>query len=363
MTPALSIPLRNPGDIARGLTGRNTKRTVSLCVEIDTEYNNYEDTTLERLEASGRLKRLSDSRLCSAASLRETAGKLLCKDCVVDNRKKESISHDNGLNKYTEKHASISERKIVNKIINGYDAHWKKSAQRSTKQLIKNSSIKHNEKTSGIANETTYTCPCPTYNPSLLSPPTNPKSYSSNTKKVSILDHDQNIFAIVSPLINGTGGRATALQYTLMDLPNSESLKRTISRYQHLVGEKIRSVAEKEMELAMVEEIKATILTEKGEEWYNQYYAKPEGEREAIGLTVSFDMGWNKRSSGHKYDSISGHAFIIGVYTRRIIDYVVFSKSCYICNTRTRKNKHADKHDIIVVSDKIIEQEIRNKRK
>ena len=108
----------------------------------------------------------------------------------------------------------------------------------------------------------------------------------------------------------------------------------------------------------MVEEIKATILTEKGEEWYNQYYAKPEGEREAIGFTVSFDMGWNKRSSGHKYDSISGHAFIIGVYTRRIIDYVVFSKSCSICNARNKKNKHADKHGCTVVSNTIIAQEI-----
>ena len=57
MAPVLSIPLRNPGDIARGLTGRHTKRTVSLCVEIDTEYNDYEDTTLERLEDAGRLKR------------------------------------------------------------------------------------------------------------------------------------------------------------------------------------------------------------------------------------------------------------------------------------------------------------------
>ena len=56
-------------------------------------------------------------------------------------------------------------------------------------------------------------------------------------------------------------------------------------------------------------------------------------------------MGWNKRSSGHKYDSLSGHAFIIGVYTRRIIDYVVFSKSCSICNTRTRKNKNGNASD------------------
>ena len=101
MAPVLSKSLSDPGDTARGLTGRNTKRTVSLYVEIDTEYNDYEEKTLDNLKDAGRLKRFSgDSRLCSAASLRETADKLLCKDCVVDNRKKESVSYDNGLNRY-----------------------------------------------------------------------------------------------------------------------------------------------------------------------------------------------------------------------------------------------------------------------
>ena len=53
MAPVLSIPLHNPGDIARGLTGHNTKRTVSLCVEIVTEYNDYKETTLEKLKDAG----------------------------------------------------------------------------------------------------------------------------------------------------------------------------------------------------------------------------------------------------------------------------------------------------------------------
>ena len=60
-------------------------------------------------------------------------------------------------------------------------------------------------------------------------------------------------------------------------------------------------------------------------------------------LTASFDMGWNKHTSGHKYDSLSGHAFISGVYNRRIIGFVVFSKTCSICNARYRKNKAEDK--------------------
>ena len=197
MAPVLSKPSSDPGTVARGLTGRNTKRTVSLCVEIDKEFNDYEEMTMEKLKESGRLKRFSgDSRLCSAASLRETADKLLCKDCVVDNRKKESVSYANGLNKYMEKHASISERKIVNKIINGYGVHRKKSAQRSTKQFIENSSIKHNEKTIGIANETTYTCPCSAHKPLPLTPPNNPKSFTLQNRKASISDHDQNIMQL-----------------------------------------------------------------------------------------------------------------------------------------------------------------------
>ena len=56
-----------------------------------------------------------------------------------------------------------------------------------------------------------------------------------------------------------------------------------------------------------------------------------------MGLTISYGTGWNKRSSGHRYDSLSGNAFAIGAYTRRIIDCVVFSKRCSICSSR---NKH-----------------------
>ena len=59
-----------------------------------------------------------------------------------------------------------------------------------------------------------------------------------------------------------------------------------------------------------------------------------------VALTISYDMGWNKRSSGHRYDSLSGHAFAIGEYTRRIIDCVVFSKKCNVCSLQLNQNKY-----------------------
>ena len=45
------------------------------------------------------------------------------------------------------------------------------------------------------------------------------------------------------------------------------------------------------MDLAMQDEIKQTILHEKGEDFYEIWIKKPAGEREKIGLTVSYDMG------------------------------------------------------------------------
>jgi len=37
-----------------------------------------------------------------------------------------------------------------------------------------------------------------------------------------------------------------------------------------------------------------------------------------VSITVSFDMSWNKRSSGNRYDSISGHAFFIGCLSKTL---------------------------------------------
>ena len=42
-------------------------------------------------------------------------------------------------------------------------------------------------------------------------------------------------------------------------------------------------------------------------------------------------MGWNKRSSGNKYDSISGHGFVLGGNSKKIINYRCMSKCCRIC--------------------------------
>ena len=52
-----------------------------------------------------------------------------------------------------------------------------------------------------------------------------------------------------------------------------------------------------------------------------------------VKLTVTYDMGWQKRSHGRRYDSSSRHAFIIGGRSKGIIGMVLYSKVCRKCDS------------------------------
>ena len=51
-----------------------------------------------------------------------------------------------------------------------------------------------------------------------------------------------------------------------------------------------------------------------------------------VKLTVTYDMGWQKRSYVRIYDSSSGHAFIIGGRSEGIIEIFLYSKACHKCD-------------------------------
>jgi len=54
-------------------------------------------------------------------------------------------------------------------------------------------------------------------------------------------------------------------------------------------------------------------------------------------LTVCFDMGWQRRSSGTSYNSMSGHAFLVGANSNKILRRIVYSKSCCTCVRRKKR--------------------------
>jgi len=63
------------------------------------------------------------------------------------------------------------------------------------------------------------------------------------------------------------------------------------------------------------------------------------------GVAASVDMGWQKRSSGNRYDSPSGVALMIGALTKKVMWKHVCSKLCSVC-LPFEKRKEAAKENV-----------------
>ena len=86
------------------------------------------------------------------------------------------------------------------------------------------------------------------------------------------------------------------------------------------------------VEEALQEEMKHTL--EHNNKSYGDWCAisYKDKNKNKVKLTVTYDMGWQKRSSGRIYDSSSGQAFIIGASSKGITGMVLYSKACRMCD-------------------------------
>ena len=64
-----------------------------------------------------------------------------------------------------------------------------------------------------------------------------------------------------------------------------------------------------------------------------------------VKLTVTYNMGWQKRSSGRRYDSSSGHAFIIGARSKGIIVMVLYSNAFRNCDAAENRREELEEHE------------------
>ena len=56
-------------------------------------------------------------------------------------------------------------------------------------------------------------------------------------------------------------------------------------------------------------------------------------------------MGWQNILSGRRYESSSGHAFIIGGRSKGIIVMVLYSKACRNFDAAEKRGKEAEEHE------------------
>ena len=115
------------------------------------------------------------------------------------------------------------------------------------------------------------------------------------------------------------GGRESTKLLGILNIPWQGFRGETFTKIEAYAGMEKRMVRDLTIEEALQDEIKDTL------EHNNQSYvdwcdlAEKENNNNKVKLTVTYDMGWKKRSSSRRYDSYSGHAFIIGGRSKGII--------------------------------------------
>ena len=88
----------------------------------------------------------------------------------------------------------------------------------------------------------------------------------------------------------------------------------------------INIALDNEMKLSLQSKFDGEQFVRKFDEWRAKKLTNEDN-----GLTICYDMGWNKRSTGTRYDSISGQGVMVGALSRKVVGFTTKSKTCREC--------------------------------
>ena len=220
----------------------------------------------------------------------------------------------------------------------------------------------------GLASKIKFFCKeCETYQSQVLPLESvfhGKKREKSGQRRENSAWYQVNIAAFLGSLSVGLGHSDMQKFLCIMDLPGGHSQFKGWWIVEEDVGPVIRGLLDDVLQDNLDAEIEATLeygrqtwqsLSQKGKKgrkWvraagkkcgiplsFDQWKALPDNKRPKVPLTVSFDMGWQKRSNGNRYDSASGHAMLVGGHTKRPLALTLFSKICQACEIAQRLGK------------------------
>ena len=163
-------------------------------------------------------------------------------------------------------------------------------------------------------------------------------------------DFELNLRAVMASFYIGSGCEDVASVVSFLGLPGGKSLSRSMSTKAEEINEQLLSVCKTVVAEGLKQEIAATIheilkdkytyneITQYIHDFNEGNFKDLPEEIVILGLAVSYDMGWQKRSTGRRYDSMSGHGFMIGCRTGLIIGLDVRGKKCAKCHQANKKN-------------------------
>ena len=159
---------------------------------------------------------------------------------------------------------------------------------------------------------------------------------STTNKQRKVTDYAVNVRAIIVSFYVGTGGLDIGLITSCLGLEGGRSWESSFTRYSPEICKAIMKVVDETIADGLKEEISLTVSEKLNERKYNsseianltrKYHA---GEKTGIEIVdnvhiaVSFDMGWQKKGTGHTYNSNSGHSYFIGCRSGKVVRMLVY---------------------------------------
>ena len=154
----------------------------------------------------------------------------------------------------------------------------------------------------------------------------------------------------------GTGHHDIANAISFLGIPGGHSWHNKYFEKRDKINQDIIELCECIIEESLVNEIKAVMKDKLGDKYtstqteiYIDNFMNDSIDIPAdvlnIGIIVSYDMGWQKRSTGRIYDSISGHGFMIGTMTGKVVAVGVKCKKCTRCTIANKNNTTVRTHN------------------
>jgi hypothetical protein len=175
-----------------------------------------------------------------------------------------------------------------------------------------------------------------------------PTKATKKTDRERSTDFAINVLWVLGFMTSGDGSTEAARLLGVLGLPNDTTMQsRSFGLIEDRISPIIQSVTNEILLENLTEEVRMTFaaVPDKDESdvlnWRNSLrkdVATVFNKAKYPAISVSYDMGWQQRSSGKKYNSPSGHAFFVGGLLRKPIALQVKSRICNYCANWRKKH-------------------------
>ena len=325
--PHLNIK-RNRGDVS------NAKSSVPKLTSVPKKISNTESRKNPPLPQNIEINTQNEKLNSPEISCKRNACSRELRMLSASSRKRDTVCHAVSPSTTIEKNVSCDD--LGNRVI-----HFQsliKMIERSTVCSTCYSQLKVTEETVGISTSVGLLCPRCKWEKATENTRTNLSE--GKVKKFRTSESYALNCQFVLGLQQIGGGPADAsVIITYLGLPHAATFKSTLfSRIESKLRPVIKKISNESMLNAVDEEVRGTRSEEMFKKW-----EKKELPTISNGLTVCYDMGWNKRSTGTRYDSISGHGIMFGAVSKKVLSYRAVSKVCSFCDKiKSKKGEKAE---------------------